>query len=119
MAIKITDDMDLASHELRAQKWTFHLGAYLSTMLAWGSRFMVLNCLIIGFVAFSPNPEIQAHYNNFMDGQLNLSVFGQHVFIYARQQAMYVIMAVMPSPGGAGVAEYAFQTFHFDYLLWD
>ncbi len=115
-AIKITDYMDLASHELRAQKWTFHLGAYLSTMLAWGSRFMVLNCLIIGFVAFSPNPEIQAHYNNFMDGQLNLSVFWEQVFIYARQQAMYVIMAVMPSPGGAGVAEYAFQTFHFDYI---
>ncbi|MCH2021313.1 MAG: flippase-like domain-containing protein [Saprospiraceae bacterium] len=115
-AIKITDDMDLASHELRAQKWPFHLGTYLCTMLAWASRFMVLNCLIIGFVAFSPNPEIQAHYNNFMDGQLNLSAFGEQVFIYARQQAMYVIMAVMPSPGGAGVAEYAFQTFHFDYI---
>lgn len=115
-AIKVTDDMDLASHELRSQKWTFHVGTYLSTMSAWASRFMVLNCLIIAFVAYSPNPEVQAHYNNFMDGQLGLSTFWEQVFIYARQQAMYVIMAVMPSPGGAGVAEYAFQTFHFDYI---
>jgi len=115
-AIKITDDMDLASNELKNQKWTFHVGTYLSTMSAWASRFMVLNCLIIAFVAYSPNPEIQGHYTSFMDGQLSLSTFWEQVFIYARQQAMYVIMAVMPSPGGAGVAEYAFQTFHFDYI---
>lgn len=115
-AIKITDDMDLASNELRKKQWTFHLGTYLSTLLAWASRFMVLNCLIIAFVAVSPNSEIQSHYNEFMQGQLGLSSFWQQVFIYARQQAMYVIMAVMPSPGGAGVAEYAFQTFHYDYI---
>lgn len=118
-AIKITDDMDLASKEMRQQKWTFHMGTYLTTMSAWASRFMVLNCLIVAFVAFSPNPEIQGHYNAFMEGQLNLGTFGQQVFIYARQQAMYVIMAVMPSPGGAGVAEYAFKTFHYDYIPTD
>lgn len=118
-AIKVTDDMDLASEELRQQKWTFHVGTYLTTMAAWASRFMVLNCLIIAFVAFSPNPEVQGHYNSFMEGQLNLGTFWQQVFIYARQQAMYVIMAVMPSPGGAGVAEYAFKTFHYDYIPTD
>lgn len=115
-AIKVTDDMDLASEELKTQKWSFHVGTYLSTMSAWASRFMVLNCLIIAFVAYSPNPEIQAHYTNFMEGELQFNAFWQQVFIYARQQAMYVIMAVMPSPGGAGVAEYAFKTFHFDYI---
>jgi hypothetical protein len=88
-------------------------------MLAWASRFMVLNCLIIAFVAFSPNPEVQGHYNAFMEGQLNMETFWQQIFIYARQQAMYVIMAVMPSPGGAGVAEYAFKTFHYDYIPTD
>lgn len=118
-AIKVTDDMDLASEELKQQKWTFHVGTYLTTMSAWASRFMVLNCLIIAFVAFSPNPEVQGHYNAFMEGQLNLGTFWQQVFIYARQQAMYVIMAVMPSPGGAGVAEYAFKTFHYDYIPTD
>jgi hypothetical protein len=115
-AIKVTDDMDLASAELRAQKWSFHIGTYVSTMFAWASRFMVLNCLIIAFVAYSPNPEIQEYYDNFMHGELHFSAFWEQLFIYARQQAMYVIMAVMPSPGGAGVAEYAFETFHFDYI---
>ena len=115
-AIQITEDMDLASKELRTKSWKFHLGTYLSTMSAWASRFMVLNCLIVAFVAYSPDPEIQGHYSAFMEGQMNLGTFWQQVFIYARQQAMYVIMAVMPSPGGAGVAEYAFKTFHFDYV---
>ncbi len=115
-AISITEDMDLASAELRTKSWKFHLGTYLSTMSAWASRFMVLNCLIVAFVAYSPDAEIQAHYTSFMEGTMDLGAFGQQVFIYARQQAMYVIMAVMPSPGGAGVAEYAFKTFHFDYI---
>jgi uncharacterized membrane protein YbhN (UPF0104 family) len=115
-AIQITEDMDMASHELHDKPWSFHVGTYISTMAAWASRFMVLNCLIIAFVSFSPNPEVQAHYNDFMHGQMHFSTFWEQVFIYARQQAMYVIMAVMPSPGGAGVAEYAFQTFHFDYI---
>ena len=118
-AIQVTDDMEMASTELRQQRWTFHVGTYLSTMSAWASRFMVLNCLIIAFVAFSPNPEVQTYYSSFMDGTLELSAFWQQVFIYARQQAMYVIMAVMPTPGGAGVAEYAFKTFHYDYIPTD
>lgn len=115
-AIKMTEEMDLASSELKAQKWHFHLGTYLSTLCAWASRFMVLNCLIIAFVAYSPNPEIQAHYNSFLQGEMHLSSVWQQVFIYARQQSMYVILAVVPTPGGAGIAEYAFQTFHYDYI---
>lgn len=115
-AIKMTEDMELASKELRTKRWYFHVGTYLSTFLAWSSRFMVLNCLIIAFVAYSPNEEIHKHYTDFMSGIVDLSTFWQQVFIYARQQAMYVIMAVVPSPGGAGVAEYAFETFHYDYI---
>lgn len=118
-AIKMTEDMGMASSELRKKSWKFHLGSYLSTMGAWGSRFMVLNCLIIAFVAYSPVPEVQAHYNDFMEGELNLGTFWQQTFIYARQQAMYVIMAVLPTPGGAGAAEAAFQTFHYDYIPTD
>ncbi len=115
-AIQMTDEMALASSELRKKNWSFHVGTYLSTMAAWASRFMVLNCLIIAFVAYSPNVEVQQYYQSFMGGEMGFGAFQQQVFIYARQQAMYVIMAVMPSPGGAGVAEYAFKTFHNDYI---
>lgn len=114
--VRITNDMDMASEELKSQKWTFHLKTYLSTMSAWGSKFMILNCLIVAFVAGSSNPEVQAHYNSFLEGEMHFSTFWQQVFIYARQQAMYVITAVVPSPGGSGVAEYAFKTFHKDYV---
>jgi len=115
-AIQMTEDMALASKELRKKTWIFHLGTYLSTMGAWGCRFFVLNCLIVAFVAYSPNTEVANYYNDFMQGEMEFNAFWQQIFIYARQQAMYVIMAVVPSPGGAGVAEYAFETFHFDYV---
>lgn len=114
--VRITNDMDMASEELKSKSWTFHLSTYLATMSAWGSKFMILNCLIVAFVASSTNPEVQAHYNNFLEGEMHFSTFWQQIFIYARQQAMYVITAVVPSPGGSGVAEYAFQKFHYDYI---
>ena len=101
---------------------------------------MVLNCLVMAFVVGSETTfqndvkdiqgniietvEVKAgeHYENLMYAELpaktgyQLNVATQQVFIYARQQAMYVIMAVLPTPGGAGAAEYAFQQFHNDYI---
>ncbi|MCH2044584.1 MAG: flippase-like domain-containing protein [Saprospiraceae bacterium] len=139
-AIKVTEDMEEASKELRKKSWRFHLAAYGATAAAWLSRFMVLNCLVMAFVVGSETTfqndvkdiqgniietvEVKAgeHYENLMYAELpaktgyQLNVATQQVFIYARQQAMYVIMAVLPTPGGAGAAEYAFQQFHNDYI---
>ena len=138
-AMKMTHDMEEASRELRKKNWKFHLGTYASTAAAWFSRFMVLNCLIIAFVVGSnttfkkeitdasgnkTETEIKAgdHYNHLVYEDLpqktglQLNPVTQQVFIYARQQAMYVIMAILPTPGGAGAAEYAFQQFHSDYI---
>ena len=45
--------------------------------------------------------------------------FGEHMLIYARQLVMWVIMLISPTPGSAGIAEFAFKvvgphgfTFH-------
>lgn len=110
-----TDDMVTASSQIRGKSWKFHFGAIASTAGAWMSRFMVLNCLILAFVTFSDNPEVKSHYDALM-AKMDLNIIWQQVFIYAREQAMYVLMAVIPSPGAAGGAEFAFFAFHADYL---
>ena len=112
-----TTDMVTASGELKGKTWKFHLGAITATAGAWMSRFMVLNCLILAFVTFSTDPAVKGHYDAlFASDKLDLGIWMQQIFIYAREQAMYVLMAVMPSPGAAGAAEFAFLAFHADYL---
>jgi hypothetical protein len=111
-----TSDMVAASSQIGGKGWKFHLGAIGATAGAWMSRFMVLNCLILAFVTFSDNPTVKEHYDKLMINELDYNIVTQQVFIYAREQAMYVLMAVIPSPGAAGGAEFAFLAFHADYL---
>lgn len=111
-----TGDMVAASSQMGGKGWKFHLGAIGATAGAWMSRFMVLNCLILAFVTFSDNPTVKEHYDKLMINELDYNIVTQQVFIYAREQAMYVLMAVIPSPGAAGGAEFAFLAFHADYL---
>jgi hypothetical protein len=111
-----TGDMVAASTQIRGKGWRFHFGAIGATAGAWMSRFMVLNCLILAFITYSDNVEVKAHYDQLMINELDYNIVTQQVFIYAREQAMYVLMAVIPSPGAAGGAEFAFLAFHADYL---
>ncbi len=97
-AISLGDDIIIASSEIKKKKWDFHVGAFLSTATAWSCRFLLLNCLIIAFV---PDTSTQ-----FID-QMNL---------YGRLQAMFVIMAFSPTPGGAGLAELVFGGFVQDFV---
>ncbi len=112
------NDMVTASAELKGKGWKFHVGSILATMGAWMSRFMILNCLILAFVTFSDSPEVKNHYDSLFTAAngLELNVVEQQFFIYAREQAMYVLMAVSPTPGAAGAAELAFLSFHNDYM---
>lgn len=97
-AAALGDDIILASSEMMGKKWDFHIGAFLSTATAWSCRFLLLNCLIIAFV-----PETRV---SFFD-QLSL---------YGRLEAMFVIMAFSPTPGGAGLAELVFGGFVKDFV---
>lgn len=94
-AEELGDDIILASAEISKRKWDFHLKAYLSTALAWSTRFIVLNCLIIAFA----DPELVS---------LDLWTQGE---LYAKLQSLFVILLLLPSPGGAGFAEVVFGSF--------
>lgn len=99
-AADLGNDMITASSALKEENWRFHLGAFLSTATAWSCRFLLLNCLIIGIVSAQP---------------IALDFITQSA-LYARLQAMFVIMAFSPTPGGAGFAEVVFGGFLSDYV---
>lgn len=61
-------------------------------------RFLLLNALIIAIV-----PTTDMHF---------MAQFA----LYARLEAMFVIMAFSPTPGGAGFAEFVFGGFLSDYV---
>ena len=97
-AIDLGNDLIKASKEMKFKNWKFHLGGFLSTATAWSCRFLLLNCLVIAFVDTTPldiNSQVQ---------------------LYARLEAMFVIMAFSPTPGGAGFAELVFFGFIKDYV---
>ena len=97
-AKKLGNDFIIASKEMADSGFTFGLKAFLATATAWSSRFILLNCLIIGF-------------------QQNIAtdLFSQGA-LYGRLETMFVIMAFSPTPGSAGVAEILFHDFVSDYI---
>jgi uncharacterized membrane protein YbhN (UPF0104 family) len=95
---QLGDDIIITSKELRKKKWTFHAGAFGSTAVAWSMRFLLVNFVILGIVQ-TLDPGFWSQFT-----------------LYARLQAMYVIIAFLPSPGGAGFAEFTFGGFLTDYV---
>lgn len=87
------DDIVVSSAELcrnSVRFWAKILGA---TFLSWSSRFLVANALVTAFFAVQ-----------------------DHLLLFARQFVMWIMMLVMPTPGGAGFAEYLFTTYCRDLI---
>lgn len=97
-AISIGNDFIIASAELKQQKFRFHFSAFLSTAVAWSCKFIMMICLILGLVSVMPFD------------------FGSLFKLFARLEAMFVIMAFSPTPGGAGFAEFVFGGFLRDFV---
>jgi uncharacterized protein (TIRG00374 family) len=97
-AVEMGNDMILASKEMKRLPWTRHLGAFMGTAVAWSCRFILLNFLIIAFV------------DTIERG------FWDQFAIFARLQAMFVIIAFSPTPGGSGFVEILFGGFLSDYV---
>jgi uncharacterized protein (TIRG00374 family) len=89
---QVGDDVIQTSKELKGKSFWFWFKAFATTMFSWTARFWVVNFLIL---AFTP--------------------VGDHLLIYGRQLVMWVIMLISPTPGGAGIAEFAFEGFLADF----
>ena len=87
-AIKTGEEIEIASQELRKEDKVFWWKSFLSTMGSWTCRYLVINAILNAF--------------------LPLTAF-ENVLIYGKQFVLWIFMLVSPTPGGSGVAEYAFS----------
>ncbi len=89
---QVGNDIIATSQELKSKPFLFWLKAFGATLFSWTARFWVVNFLLL---AFTP--------------------VGNHLLVYGRQLIMWVIMLISPTPGGTGIAEFAFQGFLADF----
>ncbi len=88
----VGEDIVRTSQELKDKSLLFWMKSFGVTLFSWTARFWVVNFILL---AFTP--------------------VGDHLLVYGRQLVMWVIMLVSPTPGGAGIAEFAFQGFLADF----
>lgn len=99
-AIQTGNDIITTSREMKGKSFKFWFKAFMATAFSWSARFWVVNALIMAF-----------------RGSSDQFVFiGDQLLIYGRQLVMWVILLVSPTPGGSGVAEYAFPIFLGEFI---
>ena len=81
------EDVRIASIEFRQRPFTFWLRTFGATFGSWMSRYLVVNAILAAF--------------------LNIGLM-DHVHIIGKQLVLWLFMLVSPTPGGSGVAEFAF-----------
>lgn len=89
----VGSDIILSSRELKTKDWKFWFKSFWSTFLSWSSRYLVANALIFAFFGMT-----------------------DQLLLFARQLVMWIMMLIMPTPGGSGFAEYIFTHFCGDLI---
>lgn len=92
-AVRTGGDMVRSSRTIRGLGARFWAEAGLTTFLAWSSRYLVANALIMAFFGVS-----------------------DQFLLFARQLVMWIMMLIMPTPGGSGFAEYLFTSYCSDLI---
>ena len=95
---KTADDMVVASKELRAHPFGWHLKVFIATFVIWVIRFLMVNFVIMALTG------------------LSLTDWYDQYLIYARSEMMHSITQFSPTPGGSGVTELLFGDFYSDYI---
>ncbi len=86
-AIKTSQEIEVASIIFKKEPFHFWLKTFLVTAGSWISRYLVINCILNAF--------------------LNLNLL-TNIQILGKQLVLWLLMMISPTPGGSGVAEYAF-----------
>lgn len=86
-AERLSNDVEISSKEFKNQGKLYWLKVFGATFFSWISRYLVINAIL----------------NAFLD--LN---FQENMTVLGKQLILWLFMLVSPTPGGAGVAEYAF-----------
>jgi uncharacterized protein (TIRG00374 family) len=87
LAIQTGTELQLASSELKKENAIFWFKAMFATFFSWTSRYLVINCILNAFIEM-----------DFLD----------NVLLLGKQLVLWLLMMISPTPGGSGVAEFAF-----------
>lgn len=88
------NDIETASIQFRQEKRIYWFRVFAATFASWISRYLVINALLNAFLSLG-----------FID---NMQILG-------KQLILWLFMLVSPTPGGSGVAEYAFGELLSDF----
>lgn len=86
-AIKTGEDIALTAQWMKGEPFSFWMKTFLATVASWTSRYLVINFVLQAFV--------------------HLGLL-QHIQLFAKQFVLWMFLRVSPTPGGSGVAEWAF-----------
>ncbi len=87
-AIQTGADIEVTSAVMRKEPIIYWLKVFGATLMSWISRYLVINALLQAFIGF------------------NLL---EHMQLLGKQLVLWLFMLISPTPGGSGVAEYAFS----------
>jgi uncharacterized protein (TIRG00374 family) len=102
-ADQMAKDFFIANKELKKKHFSFWLKSVFSTFISWTARYCVLNFLLLAMMV------------SIESGNQTITVF-EHFLIFARQLVMWILMLVMPTPGGSGFVETVFTTYMADFV---
>jgi len=85
--IQLDADIQTSSSVLKNESWKFWTFSFLATLGSWSCRYLVINCILAAFLPLT---------------------FSQHFFVLGKQLVLWLFMLVSPTPGGSGIAEFAF-----------
>ncbi|MNV08250.1 hypothetical protein D3C71_987120 [compost metagenome] len=86
-AEKTGTDVSETAVQMKHEPFSFWLKAFGATVFSWSSRFLVINFIMQAFLSLG---------------------FLQQAQIFSKQFVLWMFLRVSPTPGGSGVAEWAF-----------
>jgi len=104
-AAQTGEDIVAASNELKHKSFRFWFNSFVSTFFSWTARYWVLNFLILALALGLPSFDASSLFS-----------VSEHFLIFARQLVMWIMMLVMPTPGGSGFVEAVFTSYMVDFM---
>jgi len=104
-AEEMAKNFETSNREFKTKSFKFWLKAFLTSFLSWTSRYWVLNFLLLALY-YSLKFDVYAHFMSLQD----------HFLIFAKQLVMWIMMLVMPTPGGSGFVETIFNSYMAEFV---
>jgi hypothetical protein len=93
-ALTLGENIEKTALLMRKEPFIYWIKVFLATCGSWISRYLVINALLQAF--------------------LQLGIL-DHILLLGKQLVLWLLMRVSPTPGGSGVAEYAFGELLVDF----